>query len=359
MVAHRRHTPHLWGGVGLTTFAVRALQARTHVTHHRIRRLSVPRAVPLRRVALAVYIALNLVAVNYSISFGTGLDDWRLWQSLPDRLADGTAYVPAQGLPPFVWSPVAAWFMSVIATVGYWPWVIAHVAALPLLRSPMLILVTASSWAFWWDTASAHAMTFVLVSGIAAMRGGRFGALVYLGLLLLMPRPVQVPLAVWLLWQDRSLWRPFAIMFFAHLAVVVASGLAPAWIVASVTYTATDGLGIGPTRLFGISWLFVGIVLGIWLTYRGHPGWAGIAVTPYLLPQYLLMPLVEAPSSKSRVANVHLDLDGRTEDLGWPSIDLGRSDEDASDLPPAAVGRGEGRRRLVVAWISRSQGRSS
>ena len=264
------------------------------------------RPIPLRRVALAIYIALNLVAVIFSIEFGTGLDDWRLWQSLPNRLANGTAYVPAQGLPPFVWSPVAAWFMSVIAIIGYWPWVVAHIAVLRFLRSPMLILVTASSWAFWWDMASAHAMTFVLVSGIAAMRGGRFGALAYLGLLLLMPRPVQVPLAVWLLWQDRSLWRPFAIMIFVHFAVVIASGLGPAWIVASVAYTASDGLGIGPTRLFGVSWLIIGLIAASWLTWRGRPGWAGVMITPYLLPQYLLMPLVDW-----RAAAHHTAMDSR------------------------------------------------
>lgn len=251
------------------------------------------RRIGWRRIAAAIYIALNLVALPFSIAFSTHLDDWQLWSSLPGRLAEGTVYRPVDGLPAFVWSPVAAWLMAGVAAIGYWPWVAAHVAVLPLLRSPWLILLTACSWAFWWDTASAHTMTFVFVVAVLALRGSRWAALTYLGLFLLMPRPVQLPLAIWLLWRMPWTRWPFVGLFAAHAAVVLVTGYGPDWVAAAITYSASGGLGIGPGRYLGLAWLVVGVPLAALLLARGRVGWAGVAVTPYLLPQYLLFPLLE------------------------------------------------------------------
>lgn len=250
-----------------------------------------------RMVAVAVYIALNLVAIRFSIGFGPSVDDWQLWSSLADRLARGDVYAPEDG-PPFVWSPVAAWIMAGVAAVGYVPWVLAHFVAVFLLRPPLLILLTAFSWAFWWDAASAHIMIFILVTGVLALRGSRLAALGYLILLLLMPRPVQMPLALWLLWKMPAIRWPFTVLFAAHAIVVVASGYALPWAIAAISWT--DAAGIGPSRYLGTAWLIVGVPLGAWLLWRGRVGWSGLAISPYLLPEYLLMPLVDLRVSRHR-----------------------------------------------------------
>ncbi len=47
---------------------------------------------------------------------------------------------------------------------------------------------------------AGNTFTFVVVAAAFALRGSRFGALAFLALTALMPRPVQIPLALWLLW---------------------------------------------------------------------------------------------------------------------------------------------------------------
>jgi hypothetical protein len=218
--------------------------------------------------------------------------DWQLWSALPAAVANGTIY-DLDTPVVFVWSPVAAWIMAGVALVGYWPWVIAHFAAVLLVRTPLLVGLLLVSYGVWFDAAQGNTITFVLVAAILALRGGRTTRLVYLGLLLLIPRPLMVPLAIWLLWHDRSLWRPFAAIFVIHAAFVVASGYALPWIEAMLAADIAPGVTIGPTAWFGKWWLLAGVPLGAWLAWRRHFGWAGVAVSPYITPQYVIWPLLE------------------------------------------------------------------
>lgn len=58
-------------------------------------------------------------------------------------------------------------------------------------------------------------------------------------------------------------------------------------------WTGGDYLSVehnfSPTRLIGVVWLLIGVPLAAWLTWKGRVGIAGLAMTPYLLPPYLLM----------------------------------------------------------------------
>jgi hypothetical protein len=45
---------------------------------------------------------------------------------------------------------------------------------------------------------------------------------------------------------------------------------------------------VGPSRWLGAWWLLAGIPLAAWLTWRGRVGLASLAVSPYLLPYYLM-----------------------------------------------------------------------
>jgi hypothetical protein len=244
-------------------------------------------------VLLACYAALNLGLAAYFVRIGPDAGDWQLWLTIPEKLARGELYEPPLG--PFVWSPVAAWLLVGVVQLGYWAWFALHLAVVPLLRDRWLIAFTLASWPFWHDAAEGNTFAFVFVSGALALRGSRAAAIIYLSLLLLMPRPVQVPLAAWLLWRMPDLRLPFAALFMAHAAAVLASGYALDWFDAVRSYGSAGAMEntIGPPRWLGAAWLAVGIPLGAWLWWRGRLGLAGIAISPYWLPGYLLMWLLE------------------------------------------------------------------
>ena len=264
-----------------------------HVTEL-IRALPAPRPIPWKFVLLASYVGVNLVLIPTKIVLGPDVGaDWLLFRQLPHAINDGTIYEIGRPTVWFVWSPVAAWLMAGVAVLGYWAWAALHVASVLLLRRPLLIGLVLISYAFWFDVAQGNTATFVFVAGALALAGSRGASLVYLGLFLLMPRPLMAPIAVWLLWKDRSLWRPFAAIFVIHAAMVLASGDAWPWISSLLVYDLAPGITIGPTAWIGRWWLLAGIPLAAWLTWRRHFGWASLAASPYITPQYLLFVLWE------------------------------------------------------------------
>ena len=79
---------------------------------------------------------------------------------------------------------------------------------------------------FWLDALSGNVIIFVVLAAWWAVKGNPVATGLYLGLCLLMPRPLMVPLAACLLWQ-RPEWRcRFAGMFAVHAVAVAASGMA-------------------------------------------------------------------------------------------------------------------------------------
>lgn len=243
-----------------------------------------------------IYFAINvaLMLVSYPLDGGP---DWDLWSALPDSIARGAMYDTGTEAR-FVWSPVAGWFMSLVPTViGYWPWYALHIAVIFLMRDWRLIAITLATAGIWIDAAMGNTFTFIFVAGVLAYRGSRPAALVYLALLLLIPRPLQLPLAAWLLWKMPEVRLPFVGIALVHTVAVLASGYAFDW-VASLSAQQANG-NFGPTALFGAWWFVVGIPLAIWLTLNGRAGFAGLAASPYLLGVYWLMPALEIPPLKA------------------------------------------------------------
>jgi hypothetical protein len=195
----------------------------------------------------------------------------------------------------FRYSPLAAWLFGLLAPMGLTAWRLAHLAALAFLRDWRLIALVLISYPFWFDVETGNLLTFVAVSGVAALRGSRIGTGIYLALFLLVPRPLAVPLAAWLLWQ-RPEWRiPFAAMFVAQAAVVALLGLAGPWLGALLGSSSEfhADLNLGPTAVIGAWWLIIAIPLAAWLTLRGRLGLASVMASPYWLPYYFLMLLLE------------------------------------------------------------------
>ena len=244
-----------------------------------------------RWVAVAAYAAVNIGLALEGLRPGPEQTDWQLWAALPQALASGTLYASSTDAP-FLWSPVAGWLMAGVAYLGYWPWFVLHVAVVFLMKPGVVTLLTLVSWAFWIDTVQGNTLTFAFVAGALALRGHRLAGVSYLALFLLMPRPVQLPLAAWLLWKQPDLRLPGLVLFVSHMAAVLASGYTEEWLTAMVSHPQ-PAWNVGPSFFLGLWWLVVGVPLGVWLAWRGRVGLAGLAMSPYLLPQYLLMPLLD------------------------------------------------------------------
>lgn len=249
---------------------------------------------PWRFVLLTSYAIVNVVLTLMAVRLGPEyVEDWHTFEAV---VRAANPYAVTDPIP-FVWSPVTVPLIEGIAALGYWPWVVAHVAVVFLLRSPLLIGLVLVSYGFAFDTAQGNTLTFSLIAGMLALRGSRAGSLAYLALLVLIPRPLLVPLGAWIVWRQPEMRWPFAAMIVAHAAIVLASGLAGEWIAAVLAYGG-PAWDIGPTAIVGAWWLVVGVPLAGWLTLRGRIGWAGLAMSPYILPQYLAWPLVELEGRK-------------------------------------------------------------
>jgi hypothetical protein len=265
------------------------------------------RLYPLVRIAIGVallaVIVLNalLIANQPSIILaGYPGADLRAYQSASERVWSGGLYAHE---PPydFRYSPVAAYLFTALRFVDPAVWRVLHIAAaLALPTWPMRLLLLAS-WPFAFDLQLGNLMTFILLLAVWGLRGNRVAALIFLALALLAPRPLVVPIAAWLLWRQPWLRWPFAAMFVGHAGLVLASGWGDEWI--SRLVTSTDEIGsafnVGPTALIGQWWFVIGIPLGIWLFWRGWVGLSGLALTPYVLPYYLMLAPLRARDDRA------------------------------------------------------------
>ena len=246
---------------------------------------------------LLAFLFLNVPVLAFGMLWVLAFPhDWVVLAQVPARLRDGTLY-DHTAVYNFVWSPIMAWLLAaVIIPAGYWALFVARAATLPLLGRELAFL-TVLSLPFWIDAINGNYFTFVVVAGVLALRGSRAGGLAFLALACLMPRPIQVPLAAFLLWHRTDLRVPFVAMVAVSAAVAVASGYAPDWLAALSSFGGEGRDHMGPSRFVGSVWYLVGVPLAIWLTIKGRVGWAGLALSPYVLPQYLLAILWEIDRS--------------------------------------------------------------
>jgi hypothetical protein len=152
------------------------------------------------------------------------------------------------------------------------------------------------SWPLWYDIETGNVMVFVVLAAAWALRGSRVGIAAFLGISLLIPRPLMVPLVAWTVWNRPQCRVPFFAATVIQLIAVTALGWTGEWATAMLAASgdALNPSNVGPSRFVGVvPWLCVGVPLAALLTRRGRIGWASLAVSPYWLPYYLLMPLLE------------------------------------------------------------------
>jgi hypothetical protein len=206
----------------------------------------------------------------------------------------------------FRWHPLTAWFFFLVGFVGPWVWRAVQLTSLVLLRDWRLIALALLSWPLWDAMFAANATLLVVTVGFAALTGSRWASIGYLALCALIPRPWMAPAAIWLLWKRPELRWPAAIVAVLGVGSALATGWADEWI----RTLLTTGTEVGnpnnwsPTRILGPAWLIVGLPLGIWLTWKGRLGLAGLAVTPYAFTHYFLALLWEATHTKRRASGL-------------------------------------------------------
>lgn len=211
----------------------------------------------------------------------------------------------------YLFPPLTTWlWLTVVIPLGFQLSLLVNallhlVALVPLRREPWVLVAVAVSAGFWHDTLLGNVSLYGIVLGWMALRGST-GAWYWIWFVLF-PKPAFLPLAVWLAWkQPRLLIIPLVVG-----ALTLLTGQADEWISRSIStageypYRAWD---FGPTRLLGSTWLLVGLPLAAWLTWKGHVGWAGMAITPYLIPTYWLLAIweLQEPLHERRVAGVAL-----------------------------------------------------
>lgn len=252
-------------------------------------------------VAIALVGAVNLYLAGRSITLvlgGAPAVDWEQLVSAGRRIFTGGDLYAVTGDYSFPYSPLLAYLFGPLSVLGAELWRLLHLAAaLALPTWPMRIMCLVS-WPFWFDVETGNLLVFIVLAAAWAIRGSGVGIGAYLLLTLLVPRPLMLPLAIWLLWKRPS-WRlPFAAAVVVYLVSVAATGWGADWVGFLLTLSSQfeSPNNLGPTRVIGAAWLLVGIPLGAYLMGRGHPGLASLAVSyPYVLPYYLLMLIVELP----------------------------------------------------------------
>ena len=274
------------------------------------------RTLPLdwRKLGLVALWTVNLILLLVTLAAFLYADvavDWTaVYSQLGPRLSDGTLYDWPDTIYAYRYSPVLAYAFAAIAPIGTVAWLVLHFAPLPLLGWK-LGLITLASFPFWSDVYNGNVMVFVFVCAVLALKGSRWAQYAFLALTLLIPRPLMLPVAAWLLWRHRALWIPFAGIFLAHALLVLWTGYGPEWI-GSLLSRGGDDIGghmdFGPSVLIGAWWAPIGLVVAAWLTWKGRLGLASIAASPYWLPPYLLMGLLPVTGQ--------LDVDGGPLALG-------------------------------------------
>jgi len=245
-------------------------------------------------VAVAAVSLYSCFRVIEAVLTGYYAFDWENFIQAAARLDQGTLYEFDYPYA-FRWSPVAAWILGFVTLMPVWLWQLLHLAVLPLLRSWWLVVACLVGYPLWFDIQTGNIMIFVAVTAVSAARGNGPATALFLALTILVPRPLMLPLAVWLLWH-RPAWRlPFVAFFAAHAALVVVSGYAANWLVALTTVEAelTSDFNFGPSVLIGAVWIPIGAVLAVLLAWRSRLGLASLAASPYWLPYYFLMLLLE------------------------------------------------------------------
>lgn len=257
-------------------------------------------------VLLAILNAWLFTVTQWHLPSGEAAD-WTSFVEAGRRITSGGSVYSVEADYAFRYSPLLAYLFAALAPMGVLAWRLLHFAALAAMvvadrRLWPVAVLALLSWPFWFDVEAGNLLTFVLVAGALALRGNRVGIGAFLALTLLVPRPLMLPLLAWILWRHLE-WRlPFAGMVVVAGLLTLLTGLAGTWLVALLASTdeISSVLNFGPSRLIGLAWVPIGLVLAAVLTWRGRIGMASLAASPYWFPYYFVVLLWEVVRPRPR-----------------------------------------------------------
>jgi hypothetical protein len=221
--------------------------------------------------------------------------DWHNYEIAVGNLLSGQPlYDPGwTNGTPWLYSPLLAWLLVPVVPFGFAASVAIHGAALAALRDRWLIAAVAVSWPWWTDVTAGNLFGVVFVLGYLAIRGEKWAEYGYLAACLLMPRPLQFPLAAWLLWKRPPLRLPALALTAGTLGLLLLTGRGFEWggflATSAGPLYATPNYSYSPTQWFGISWLLISAPIAAFALWRGWVGLSGLIVSPYLIPSYFLV----------------------------------------------------------------------
>jgi hypothetical protein len=263
------------------------------------------------RALLAVVVLVLVVTPNLwlagrslqAVLAGAAAVDWQQYVEAAHRFWTGGDLFAVTATYGYHYSPFLAPVFGVLAPLGVAGWRLLHLVAAAALPTWPMRLMALASWPLWFDVEAGNIVIFVVLAAAWALNGSRLAAISYLLLLVLIPRPLMLPVAAWLLWKDPALRLPFVALLVIHGVAVLVGGWAGDWMQALFAASADIGnwSNVGPSRFIGQWWLILGIPLAAWLTIRGRVGWAALAASPYWLPYYLLMPVLDSRNRREVV----------------------------------------------------------
>ena len=245
---------------------------------------------------MAIALTINLLgigAILWLMVQGQNGQDWRSYVEAGRRAWAGLPVYEWSGSYEFHYSPLMAYAFGILAPIGLLGWRIVSLASL-LFLPRRLALVAAASIPLWLDLYAGNTLTVIFVLAACSIAGKRWAIGAYLVATALIPRPLMLPTAAWLLWKHPR-WRvPFAILVVVHaIALIPLDG--DGWLRSFLTGRSDfmSYFDFGPARVIGVAWVPIGLVLATWLTLKGRLGYASLAASPYWLPYYPLMLLLE------------------------------------------------------------------
>lgn len=218
------------------------------------------------------------------------LPDWEQHRIAAQRIANGISPYFTEDWYRFRWSPVAAWLMVPITALGSWVWTIAQFGSL-LLLPRSLALFSLLAFPFWADIQAGNIMVFLFVAAFHAIRGSSVAAVIVVALGVLVPRPLLIPLLLYVAASYPKLRVAFSVMIISSLIGAVLTGYHADWVAALLQTGGEESQRLGGQSLPG--WPAINMGAAILLLWVGFPGMAGLAVSPYWLPYYGLLPLAD------------------------------------------------------------------
>lgn len=258
--------------------------------------LTMPMRRVLTRTAIGVALAANAVLMVFAwqgLLSGSAPPDWLGLVDAANRVASGVDPYIGQTYG-FRWSPVAAWLLVPVVAVGFQVWQLLHLAVLAVLPR-RAVLLSLACFAFWVDLAMGNVVVFGFVLAYLALNGRSAGVLGFTAFALFVPRPLYIPLLLWLWLRNRDQRLPMVGIAVVIGLLTLATGYAWSWleVLAKSSHDIVNASNMAPSKLIGYAWVPFGAVAAVWAFRRGRLGLASLLASPYWLPYYFQMVLLD------------------------------------------------------------------